>query len=48
MMVKFLLDTGQQVSIPGITAPEGGFDDIVTPVALALEQEKRVTQQIYG
>jgi ferritin len=48
MMVKFLLDTDQQVVIPGIAAPQGGFDDIVTPVALALEQEKRVTQQVYG
>jgi len=48
MMVKFLLDTDEQVSIPGIAAPEGGFTDIGTPVALALAQEKRVTQEIYS
>ena len=48
MMVQFLLDTDRTVSIPGIEAPESSFADIVSPVALALAQEKRVTQQIYG
>jgi ferritin len=32
--------------IPGVAAPETEFGDIVAPVALALEQEKRVSDQI--
>ena len=31
---------------PGVEGPEVGFSDIVAPVELALEQEKRVTRQI--
>ncbi len=46
MMVQYLLDSGAQVSIPGVMAPELQFADIVAPVALALEQEKRVSDQI--
>jgi ferritin len=34
------------VLVPGVTAPQTGFADAVAPVALALEQEKRVTSQI--
>src|SRR5688572_19083571 len=43
MMVKYLLDADAYVGIPGVAAPNNDFDDIVAPVALALEQEKRVT-----
>ena len=32
--------------IPGVDAPKNGFADIVEPVQLALDQEKRVTEQI--
>ena len=32
--------------IPGVVAPITEFADLVAPVALALEQEKRVTAQI--
>jgi ferritin len=46
MMVRYLLDTGAPVEIPGVDAPSTTFDDIVAPVALALEQEKRVTAQV--
>ncbi|MGL5826945.1 MAG: ferritin [Nocardioides sp.] len=46
MMVQYLLDTGADVLIPGVEAPTPGFDDLVAPVALALEQERRVTDQI--
>ena len=46
MMVEYLLDADAQVTIPGVAAPETGFDDIVAPVALALEQERRVSDQI--
>ncbi|MBB3676056.1 ferritin [Modestobacter versicolor] len=46
MMVRYLLDADARVSIPGVVAPVTTFDDVVAPVTLALEQEKRVTQQI--
>ena len=46
MMVQYLLDTDAQVDIPGVAAPLSSFEDVVAPVALALEQEKRVTEQI--
>lgn len=46
MMVQYLLDTDAEVIIPGAEAPVAHFDDIVTPITLALEQEKRVTEQI--
>lgn len=47
MMVQYLLDTGADVVIPGVDAPVAQFEDVVAPVSLALEQEKRVTEQIY-
>jgi bacterioferritin B len=46
MLVQYLLDVGETVSIPGVAAPQADFGDIVEPVALALQQEKRVSQQI--
>ncbi len=46
MMVQYLLDTDAGVTIPGVDAPIPAFDDLVAPVALALAQEKRVTEQI--
>jgi bacterioferritin B len=46
MIVQYLLDSDADVTIPGVTAPQTTFADIVAPVALALEQEKRVTEQI--
>src|SRR6476619_1891653 len=46
MMVQYLLDADEQVVVPGIAAPRVEFDDIVAPVALALAQERRVTNQI--
>lgn len=46
MMVRYLLDSGAEVAIPGVQAPETEFADIVAPVALALEQERRVSDQI--
>jgi ferritin len=48
MMVQYLLDTDSEVTIPAIEAPTHSFADLVAPVALALEQEKRVTEQING
>ncbi len=46
MIVQYLLDAGEEVAIPGVAAPQTGFGDVVEPVRLALEQERRVTQQI--
>jgi bacterioferritin B len=46
MMVRYLLDSDARVVIPGIAAPETEFADIVAPVALALEQERRVSDQV--
>ena len=46
MMVQYLLDTDAEVRIPGVEAPVTAFEDVVAPVALALAQEKRVTEQI--
>jgi ferritin len=46
MMVQFLLDSDVDVVVPGVEAPQTGFADVVAPVQLALDQEKRVTAQI--
>ena len=46
MMVQYLLDADAPVGTPGVAAPQTSFADAVAPVALALEQEKRVTAQI--
>jgi bacterioferritin B len=46
MMVQYLVDQDVDATVPGVVAPQSEFDDVVSPVALALEQEKRVTQQI--
>ena len=46
MIVQYLLDADEPVTIPGVEAPRTTFGDVVEPVRLALEQEKRVTEQI--
>ena len=46
MMVQYLLDADAPVTIPGVSAPLTSFGDIVEPVSLALDQEKRVSDQI--
>jgi ferritin len=46
MMVQYLLDSDDDVAIPAVAAPQTTFADDVAPVALALDQEKRVTAQI--
>ena len=48
MMVQYLLDTDAQVVIPGVQAPVPAFEGVVTPVELALDQERRVSEQING
>jgi ferritin len=46
IMVQYLLDADEEVVIPAVEAPHVSFPDLVAPVRLALEQEKRVTGQI--
>ena len=46
MLVQYLLDAGEAVAIPGVAAPRTTFADPAEPVALALAQERRVTDQI--
>jgi ferritin len=46
MMVQYLMDADAKIVIPGIDAPRSDFADIVEPVRVALEQEKRVSGQI--
>src|SRR3954469_10785103 len=46
MMVQYLLDADAEVVIPATEAPRCAFADIVEPVQVALEQERRVSDQI--
>lgn len=46
MLVQYLLDAGVAVVIPGVAVPRATFADAAEPVALALAQERRVTDQI--
>ncbi len=48
MMVQYLLDVGEEVHIPDIKSQETSYSDGVTPVKKALEQEKRVGQEIFA
>ena len=46
IMVQYLLDTDEEVRIPDITSQQTKYDDVVGPVKMALEQEKRVSDEI--
>ena len=46
MMLRYLLDADVEATVPGVAAPTNVFTDVVAPIALALEQERRVTGQI--
>jgi len=46
MLVQYLLDADLTVKVPAVAAPRTEFGDAVSPVALALEQERTVTDQI--
>jgi ferritin len=48
MLIQYLLDSGHHPRIPDVSAPRADFPDIVEPVAVALAQEKRVTDQFNG
>jgi ferritin len=46
MMVQYLLDADEEVRIPDIDSKLTRFEDVVAPVRMALDQEKRVTDEI--
>ena len=46
MMVQWMLDRDLPVKIPGVDEVRGEFGSIVEPIALALAQERTVTEQI--
>jgi ferritin len=46
MMVQYLLDSDRPVKIPAVAEPKGDFASPAEPVRLALDQEKRVSDQI--
>ena len=46
MMINYLVDQDAHAVVPGVSAPQIDFPDVVAPVELALEQERRVTVQI--
>ena len=48
MRVPYLLDVGEEVRIPDIKGQQTSFDDGVAPVTMALDQEKRVGEEIYA
>ena len=45
MIIRYLLDIGEEATIPGVRAPQNGFADIAEPVRQALAQERKVTEQ---
>jgi bacterioferritin B len=46
MLVQYLLDSGETVRIPAVVEPQNDFPEAIAPVALALQQERTVTDQI--
>jgi ferritin len=46
MMAQYLLDSDIRPRIPGVRDPRQDFSDLVEPIAVALEQERKVTDQI--
>jgi ferritin len=48
IMVRYLLDVGEEVHIPDIKAQQTTYSDGSEPVKMALEQEKRVSEEIFS
>jgi ferritin len=46
MIIQYLLDADHEIAVPGVEAPKSDFADTVAPVGLALDQERRVSEQI--
>jgi ferritin len=48
MMIQYLLDVGEEVRIPDIKSQQTTFADGSAPVQVALDQEKRVSEEIFA
>ena len=48
IMIRYLLDVGEEVRIPDIKAQQTSFADGSAPVRMALEQERRVSEEIFA
>jgi bacterioferritin B len=46
MMARYLLDSGLRPRMPGVREPRQDFADLVEPLRISLEQERKVTEQI--
>ena len=48
IMIQYLLDTDEEVRIPDIKSQQTSFADGAAPVKMALQQEKRVSEEIFA
>jgi bacterioferritin B len=48
MMIRYLLDVGEEVHIPDIKSQQTSFADGSAPVRMALQQEQRVSDEIFA
>src|SRR5215831_15538406 len=48
MMVQYLLDVDEEVQIPDIKSQQTSYEDGTAPVRMALEQERRVGEEIFA
>jgi ferritin len=48
MMIQYLLDVGEEVRIPDITSQQTHYETGAAPVKMALDQEKRVSEEIFA
>jgi ferritin len=48
MMIQYLLDVGEEVRIPDIKSQQTSFSGGSAPVQMALDQEKRVSEEIFA
>jgi bacterioferritin B len=48
MMIQYLLDVGEEIRIPDIKSQQTRYDDGSAPVKMALEQEERVSAEIFA
>jgi ferritin len=48
MMIQYLLDVGEEIHIPDIKSQETSYADGSAPVKMALQQEQRVSDEIFA
>jgi ferritin len=48
MMIRYLLDVGEEVRIPDIKSHQTSYETSAAPVQMALDQEKRVSEEIFA